>query len=265
MQDMSIEFSQDNGIGQIQLSQPDRLNPLDDPMWSSLGALITELEHGTDGAVRCLIVSGKGRVFSAGGDIRRMRTVLDSARSEAEFRDSELRRLRWISAILIRWVRLPAVRIAAVNRCAVGAGLALASSCDYRVMSADGFFDTSFGRLGLPGDTGISYFLPRLIGARRASEWLIRPRRIYADEALSIGLADEAVPGHELLDRARTVAAEFAGLSPEAIGWIRLMVAENADLERVLELEAQATVACKMTTFHRSAVAEFLSKQDAGT
>jgi 2-(1,2-epoxy-1,2-dihydrophenyl)acetyl-CoA isomerase len=262
---MVIDFSQQNSIGFIELSQPDKLNPLDDRTWSSLDSLITELEHDANHSPRCLIITGAGRVFSAGGDINRMRAVLDSAQSESDFRDSELARLRWISAIVLRWVRLPVVRIAAVNRCAVGASLALASSCDYRIVSDDSFFDTSFARLGLPGDTGISYFLPRLIGARRAREWLIRPRRVYADEAFSIGLVDEVVPAHELLDRARSIAADFAVLSLVAIGWIRQLVDTEGSLEHALELEAQATVACKVTTFHRSAVADFLSKRNNET
>jgi 2-(1,2-epoxy-1,2-dihydrophenyl)acetyl-CoA isomerase len=262
---MAVDFSQENDIGCIELSQPDQLNPLDDRTWSGLSSLITELEHDANRSLRSLTITGAGRVFSAGGDINRMRAVLDSPQSESEFRESELTRLRWISAIVLRWVRLPIVRIAAVNRCAVGAGLALASSCDYRIVSDDGFFDTSFARLGLPGDTGISYFLPRLIGVQRAREWLIRPRRVYADEALSIGLVDEVVPAHELRQRARSAAADFAALSPVAMGWVRQLVDTERSLEHALELEAQATVACKGTTFHRSAVADFLNKRDAGT
>lgn len=260
---MTVNFSREDDIGFIELSQPDQLNPMNDRAWSDLGSLITDLENDKSRAPRCLIITGAGRLFSAGGDVNRMRAVLDSAQSESEFRDSELQRLRWISGILLRWVRLPAVRIAAVNRCAVGAGLALASSCDYRIVGDDGFFDTSFARLGLPGDTGISYFLPRLIGAHRAREWLIRPRRIYADEALGIGLVEEVAPAHELLDRARLVAADFAAMSPVAIAWIRQLVVTDGSLERALELEAQATVACKSTKFHRSAVANFLNKQNA--
>jgi len=193
--------------------------------------------------------------------------VLHSGQSQAAFRQSELARLRRIGDILLRWLRMPLIRVAAINRCAVGAGLALACSSDYKIVEEDGFFDTAFGRLGLPGDTGISYFLPRLVGAQRGRDWLIRPRRIYAAEALRIGLVDEVVPAGELLGRAKAVAAEFAAASPVTVGWIRRLVdpGDDRELEQALELEAQATVDCKASSFHRAAVAAFLAKHDRDT
>ena len=79
------------------------MNPLNDRTWSSLGALITELEDDKCRTLRCLIITGAGRLFSAGGDVNRMRAVLDSAQSESDFRNSELQHLRWISGFLLRW------------------------------------------------------------------------------------------------------------------------------------------------------------------
>jgi 2-(1,2-epoxy-1,2-dihydrophenyl)acetyl-CoA isomerase len=258
---VAVNFQQSDKVGFVTLSQPEKLNPLNDEMWADLDSLTGRIEHEP---LRSVVLTGAGRVFSAGGDINRMQMVLISGQSQKAFRDSELARLRHISTILLRWLRMPIIRVAAINRCAVGAGLALACSADYRIVSEDGFFDTAFGRLGLPGDTGISYFLPRLVGAHRGRDWLIRPRRIYAAEALRIGLVDEVVPAAELLAHAEAVAAEFAAESPEAIGWIRRLLdpAGDLELERALELEAQATVDCKTSAFHREAVAAFVARHE---
>ena len=258
---MAVDFEQSEGVGLLTLAQPDRLNPMNDATWSAIDALLDQLERDGADALRAVVVTGAGRVFSAGGDINRMRAVLTSGRSDEEFRRSELARLRRIAASLVRLVRLPPVRVAAVNHCAVGAGLALACACDYRLIDEDGFFDTSFARLGLPGDTGISYFLPRLIGAARARDWLIRPRRVHAAEALDIGLVNEVVPANRLLDRAKAVAAEYARTPPVTVRWIHRLVDLPDGLEPALEQEAQATVACKMSPEHREAVAAFLDRR----
>jgi 2-(1,2-epoxy-1,2-dihydrophenyl)acetyl-CoA isomerase len=102
------------------------------------------------------------------------------------------------------------------------------------------------------------------VGAQRSRDWLIRPRRIYAAEALRIGLVDEVVPVGELLDRAEAVAAEFAAASPVTVDWIRRLVdpRDRAELEQAIELEAQATADCKTSPFHRAAVAAFVARQD---
>jgi 2-(1,2-epoxy-1,2-dihydrophenyl)acetyl-CoA isomerase len=257
---MAVDFEMTDGVGLLTLAQPDRLNPMNDEAWSAIEALIAELDG--DDRLKAVVVTGAGRVFSAGGDINRMRAVLNSDRSEKEFHDSELARLRWIGKTLVNFVRLPVVRVAAVNRCAVGAGLALACACDYRIVGDDGFFDTSFARLGLPGDTGISHFLPQLIGANRAKDWLLRPRRIYGPEALRIGLVDEVVPTDELLNRARAVAGEVAAASQVAVVSIRQLIDTVGGLDAALDMEAQATVACKMSEYHKAAVAEFLEKHN---
>lgn len=256
---MAVDFTQSDGVGLLTLAQPDRLNPMNDATWSAMDALLDELEAGPSGGLRALVVTGAGRVFSAGGDINRMRAVLTSGRSEEEFRRSELARLRRIAASLVRFVRLPVVRVAAVNHCAVGAGLALACACDYRIIDEDGFLDTSFGRLGLPGDTGITHFLPQLIGPHRARDWLLRPRRIPAPQALSLGLVDEVVPAPQLLPRAHELATQYAQASPPLLRSVHHLVDTLPGLEPALEAEAQATVTCKLSPEHRAAVTAFLN------
>ena len=243
--------SGDANVVHLTLTNPAQRNVLDEEWWQDFARVLSALERLP--SLKVITLTGHGAAFSAGGDIARMRESL-VAMDAGTYGPAERRRKDRNSELLCRWIELPAIRIAAINGPAVGAGLALAMSCDYRLMADDAFLDTEFARIGLPGDLGITYFLPRLIGTNRAKSWLIRPRRIATAEALSLGLADEIFATDQLQEALDRVVNKFQSLSPYAIEWVRNAYPTTPGLREALECEKEATVTCKESDFHRSAV-----------
>ncbi|RIA37154.1 enoyl-CoA hydratase [Hephaestia caeni] len=244
-----------DAVAIVTLNRPDRMNAVHLPMMIALADMLADLEG--DDAVGAIVLTGAGRGFCAGGDVKNM-----AARGPRSFegRVADLKQMHRVPA-LIR--AMPKVVVAAVNGPAAGAGFTLAAACDLRIAAASARFSTSFAKVGLSGDMGGSHTLPRLIGPTLARDLYLTSRSVDAEEALRIGLVSEIAADEECLPRAIARAREIAAGPRLAYGYIKrnLLAAESAPFERMLEIEAIHQQRCADTADHAEAKRAFVEKR----
>ncbi|GAB2633332.1 enoyl-CoA hydratase-related protein [Prescottella soli] len=215
----------------VTLDRPERLNALSFALVEELHAALTALER--DNTCRVVILTGAGRGFSAGLDLKdptRTAPTADGLAGPA----AGMRTQEYIASLVPRLQRLPQTVIAAINGPAFGGGLALAAACDLRIASASARFGVQFIKIGISGcDIGISYTLPRLIGAGRAAELITTAREFDATEAERIGFVTRVVPDAELLDAALELADTLCGHSPFALSMTKQVLTANASAGNV--------------------------------
>ena len=212
-----------------------------------------------DSAVRCVVLTGSGRAFCVGQDLRSTspgcRAMTASARATTV--------VDHYNPIVTAIATMPKPVIAAVNGIAAGAGSSIAFAADFRVLKRSAGFNTAFAAIAFSCDTGASWTLPRLVGHARATDLLMRPRTVGADEALALGLATSVVDDDALRRRGRG-AGRRAGDGPTlAYGAIKRALAFSAthDLASSLEHEGQKMALTGASADHRVAVEAFLAKQ----
>lgn len=253
------------GIAVLTLNRAERLNALSQPAVRRFCRVLDELS--ADSSVRVIIVTGAGRGFCAGWDLTSPLTYADDSPIEGTPGVTDYYAGQEVFAGMIRRLRaLDQVVIAAVNGAAVGAGFALSLAADIRVASREASFHVGAVRIGLTaGECGISYHLPRLIGASRAFEVMLSGRPIGADEAARIGLiSGELVEREALLPQALEMAAGVLRNSPYATHHTRRVMWANLEagsLDEALELENRAQVLALMTEDFREASAAFAQKR----
>ena len=204
--------------------------------------------------MRAVVITGAGRGFCAGQDVREFAAIEGSVRDALE--ETYHPNIR-----LIRALEKPV--IAAVNGPAAGAGLSLASACDIRVASTDASFVPGFIGIGLAPDSGGTWFLHRLLGFSRAFEWMSSNRRLGADEALAWGLVSEVIPADGFTARVAELAAGWASLPTIAVGLTKRLFenAHTASLEEQLALEAELQQGAVGSADFAEGVAAFLEKR----
>jgi 2-(1,2-epoxy-1,2-dihydrophenyl)acetyl-CoA isomerase len=252
METETILLDQAAGILTITLNQPQILNALDLPQWRALARAFERARDDT--SIRALVITGAGRAFSAGADVRAM-----DARGAAE----QTARLELIGHAVRLLAELPKPTVAAVNGVAAGISTSLALGCDLAIAAESASFTFSWIKLGLAADGGASWLLARLVGPRRAKELIMTARRLSAAEAQAWGLVNEVVADGQALERALTLAAELSALSPHALRQNKALVdaAIGASLEAQLMAERRAQAECVETAEFRAAVAAFLEKR----
>lgn len=225
-----------DGVLLVRLNRPNRLNAINQVMRDELAQLLASVA--SDPAVQVVVITGAGRGFCSGIDIR------DFGPGMPEATDPAIDRLRFQEAMagLARGVAdLPQVVIAAINGPCVGAGLAISLAADIRICSTTATFGNAAILLGLSGaEMGMSYHLPRIVGAGVAAEWMITGRTVSADEADRRGLVSRLVEPDELVDRAVEIATGIAALAPLGVQLTKRALQVNigaAGLEAALELE----------------------------
>jgi len=241
------------GIATVTLDRPDALNALTVAMKGDLLAALRAV--GRDPAARAVILTGSGRAFCAGQDLKE-RLEPDAAPLEVELRE------RYNP--IVRAIReLPQPVIAAVNGVAAGAGASLAFACDLRIAASSASFVLAFGRIGLVPDSGATWLLPRLVGAARAAEMVFLGERLPAADAERWGLVSRVVPDDALLAGVRAMAQQLAGMAPRAVALTKqaLRRAEEASLEESLEYEAILQGMAGRTRDHAEGVAAFVEKR----
>ncbi len=243
--------ARDGAVLTITLNRPDVFNAVNRALHA---ALRSALEEAGDPAVRAVVITGAGRGFCAGQDLRELSTLDRSLREELE--DTYHPNIR-----LIRGLEKPV--IAAVNGPVAGAGLSLASACDVRVASAAATFVPGFIGIGLVPDSGGTWFLHRLLGFARAFEWMSSNRRLDAAEALAWGLVSEVIPADGFDARVAELAATWAALPTLAVGMTKQLFqhAQTASLEAQLALEAELQQAAAVTADFAEGVGAFLEKR----
>jgi len=250
-----VRYDVTEAVATITLDQPDSLNALSVAMKVALREAV-ERAAGDD-AVRAVVLTGAGRGFCVGQDLREHAEALDSG-------DTALSTVRdHYNPIVTALADLPKPVVAAVNGAAAGAGASLAFACDFRVAADNASFLMAFARVGLGPDTGASWTLQRLVGYGRALAMLMLAEPVSATQALEMGLVNAVVPNADLPGAAHELAARLAAGPTLAYGGIKqaLREAATSDLSAALETEAGVQARCGATDDHRNAVAAFLAKQ----
>jgi 2-(1,2-epoxy-1,2-dihydrophenyl)acetyl-CoA isomerase len=242
----------DAGVTTLTLNRPDSLNALDSTLRRALLAAIRETAK--DAAVRAVVITGAGRAFCAGADLR-------GGSGEREFR----RVLTDEYNPLVEAIRgLSKPVIASVNGVAAGAGMSLALAADVVVAAGEARFVPAFGRIGLVPDSGLTRSLVRALGRHRATEILLGERQLGADDAHAAGLVAAVVPGERLAGVTRELAQRLAAGPTVAIGLTKRLVnaAEDDDLGASLAAEAALQDVAGRTDDHAEGVAAFSEKRD---
>ncbi|MGE2692460.1 enoyl-CoA hydratase/isomerase family protein [Mycolicibacterium pulveris] len=223
------------GVVVLQLNRPKQLNAIDATMRDALTRVFAEIA--TDTSVSAVVLSGAGRGFCAGIDVRNFGPEMLEATAPA----IERMRFQEAMAALPEAIRaLPQPVVAAVNGPCVGAGLALTLAADIRICSTAASFGNAAILLGLSGaEMGMSYHLPRIVGTSVAADWMLTGRTVSAEEADRRGLVSELVDPERLLPRAYEIAADIAALSPMAVQLTKRALQANTDapLDAAVELE----------------------------
>lgn len=250
----TIRFEVADGVGLLTFDRPDQANAMNLRMMQELGHVALRCDD--DPAIRAVLVTGSGRFFSAGGDL----SAFDAAADMAAFLQEMTGHLH---AAIARFARMDAPMIAAVNGVAAGAGLSFALACDLAIAAESAVFTSSYTAAGLTPDGSSTFFLPRIVGVRRATELLFTNRKLDAREALAWGIVNQVVPDDELGDVAGALARKLADGPTVAFGRTKAMLlASTGDaLERQLELEAQTIVSMTKTHDGAEGVEAFLEKR----
>jgi 2-(1,2-epoxy-1,2-dihydrophenyl)acetyl-CoA isomerase len=244
-----------DGVATVTLNRPAALNSLTVAVKEALLAALTELRD--DASVRAVVLTGAGRAFCAGQDLREHLDML-AAGDPAPLRTVE----EHFNPITLTLAGMPKPVIAAVNGVAAGAGAALSFAADFRIAAAGARFVLSFANVGLGADSGVSWTLPRLIGRARATSMMMLAEPVSAAEALTIGLVTEVVPDDQVVTAAQRLATRLAAGPTVAYAAIKetLNRAAGAPLADALAHEARWQARCGTTEDHRAATAAFLGK-----
>lgn len=249
-----------DGILTLTLNQPDARNPISSP--AAIDALCAAIEAADqDMECRVVIITGAGSAFSTGGDITSMRVGggLNDPSPPATRRNYR----NGIQRLPTLFERIEVPVIAAVNGPAIGAGCDLACMCDIRIASEKAKFAESFVKMGLvPGDGG-AWLLPRVVGWSKASEMAFTGQLLDAAQAQACGLVSQVVAPDELMEAARTMAAQIAANPPHAVRMTKRLIRESrlSSLSVILEASAAAQALCHTTRDHAEAVDAFLGKR----
>lgn len=255
-----IKYEQDGAVVTLTMNRPDIRNALIG--LEDADAILQACERiSRDMSVRAVILTGAGTVFSAGGDIKRMREVMASG----EEGPAGVRHVyrHGIQRIPLAIYNLEVPTIAAVNGAAMGAGCDLACMCDIRIASSQARFAESFVKMGLiPGDGG-AWLLPRAVGMSKACEMAFTGEAIDAAEALACGLVSRVVSPETLMQEARKLADRIAANPGQALRMTKRLLREgqHTRLDSLLELSAGFQALAHTTAEHHEAVEAFLEKR----
>ena len=244
-----------DGVATVTLNRPDSLNSLDTPTKEALRDTLANLAADRD--VRAVVLTGAGRAFCVGQDLREHVESLDTGEGASL---STVRAHYNPIATLI--VEMPKPVIAAVRGMAAGAGASLAFLADFRIGGPKTAFLMAFANVGLAADTGASWSLPRLVGRAKALELLLFAEPVDALTAQRLGLLTQVVDDDEqVLPTALALATRFASGPTFAYGQIKRQLAASGTFAEILELEAQTQAACGQTADHREATTAFVRKE----
>jgi len=254
----AIALSVDGAVATLTLNRPEVRNAIDDAMRGALMEAVDRVSR--DDAIRALVLTGAGKGFCAGGDVKGMRDRLAAPPGKVAI-NGWRRQQRTHHAVSMLHA-LPKPTIAAVNGAAAGLGCDLALCCDFIVASDAATFAMSYVKRGLIPDGGGMYFLPRRIGLSKAKELIYTGRTVQPDEALRLGMIDRVVPADRLLAEAQGWAAELSVGAPGAIALAKTILDQTFELsvEQVFAMGSQAQAVCYSSSDHIESVAAFLDK-----
>ena len=253
----TIQLEMHGSVCVLTLNRPERLNALNVQVANDFKAAVAEAR---ERGARAIVLTGAGRAFSAGGDLREMQEIAKSDGRVEAFFDEPLRVLNE-AILLIRETPIPF--IAAVNGVASGGGCNLALACDLVIAAESARFNQAFIKIGLTPDCGGTFMLPRLVGWKRATELLFTGELVGAKAAAEMGMINSAVPDEELMSRAMAMAENLAQAPTAAIAEIKMLLDASAtnDLRSQLNLEHKTQIESGKTKDFVEGVSAFLQKR----
>ena len=255
MSDRPILFTQSGSVANVTLNRPLQGNLFDIQMARDLSSAASRCD--TDESIRCVVLSGTGRMFCAGGDLG----LFSSAGCELPSLLSEL--AGWLHSALVRFARMQKPLIVLVNGPAAGAGLSLSLMGDVVIAARSAHFTSGYTGIGLSPDGGLTWILPRLVGVRVAQEMILTNRRIDTTEAQRIGLITRVVDDEVLAEEGGKVAAALSQSATRALGASRSLLLESfcSSFETQLEREATAIASAGRHAESAEGIAAFLAKR----
>lgn len=258
----------EDGVAVLSFNRPERRNALHESMYFGFGEALPVIAE--DPTIGCLVVTGEGRAFCAGGDVKGFAEAgkavnaggSPSAGASAGARIDNLRRRQNMVTLALQ--QLGKVTIAAIPGAAAGAGLSIALACDLRVASDDAVITTAFAKIGASGDFGGSWNLTQLVGAAKAKELYLLSDRLGADDALRLGILNRVYPAAEFESSWRALASQLAHGPVIAQRFIKENInraANGASLAECLDAEAPAMLASMSSADHREASVAFVEKR----
>lgn len=252
-----------DGVLTLTLNRPQARNAMSGAMNDALAAELAWAELARE--VRCVVLTGTGKGFCAGGDVKGMAARGGgTAGGPGETLDEAIHRQRVNQrATAGKLFKMPKPTIAALPGAAAGAGLSLALACDLRIMASDAFMTTAFAKVGFAGDYGGTYFLSQLVGTAKAKELYFLSDRVDAAEALRLGLTNWVCAPEELAARTAEIAGRLAAGPTVAYRYMKenLNRALGGEVDDCLDLEATHHVHCSQTEDHQQAAKAFVEKR----
>ena len=255
--------SLEGGVLTLTLNRPEARNAMSGPMTGALAEQLAWAEF--EPAVKCVVLTGAGQGFCAGGDVKGMASRNEGGGGRAATIDEAIHRQRVNQrATAGKLFKMPKPTIAALPGAAAGAGLSLALACDLRIMASTAIMTTAFARVGFAGDYGGTYFLTQLVGSAKARELYYLSDRVSADEALRLGLTNWVCEPAELVAKTRQIAARLAAGPTVAYRYMKenLNRALAGEVDDCLDLEATHHVHSGQTEDHREAAKAFVEKRE---
>ena len=254
--------SKENGVGVLTLNRPEARNAMSVEMNSALQELLKQFEG--DPEIRCVVLTGAGKGFCAGGDVKGMASSGDGTVGTNTIDQAIHRQRVHQRATSGKLFKMPKPTIASLPGAAAGAGLSYALACDLRIMASTAILTTAFARVGFSGDYGGSYFLTQLVGSAKARELYYLSERINADEALRLGLTNWVCEPEELERKTMELASKLANGPSVAYRYMKenLNRAMGGDIDDCLDLEVTHHIHCGQTEDHRNATRAFVEKKE---
>lgn len=250
-----------DGIATLTLNQPDRLNALSQKMTDELIETTAALEY--DNSVRCVVLRGTGKAFMAGGDVKGMHESLHADRA-GYIRRMELRVIR-AHQIVSQLRRIPKPVLAAVHGAVAGFGVGLAMAADLVVARDDAFFLVAYRHIGLTADSGVTHFLPRMVGERKALELSLLGEKFPAADALAAGMINWVVSQNSFDDFVQQIARQLANGPTRALGRAKQLMRSSLDnsWDQQSHREAEGIAFAAATEDHLEGVRAFVEKRKA--
>jgi 2-(1,2-epoxy-1,2-dihydrophenyl)acetyl-CoA isomerase len=252
----------EGGVLTLTLNRPEARNAMSEPMNQALAEKLAWAELAP--AVKCVVLTGAGKGFCAGGDVKGMAERSTESAQPVTLDEAIHRQRVNQRATAGRLFKMPKPTLAALPGAAAGAGLAWALACDLRIMSRTAILTTAFARVGFSGDYGGTYFLTQLVGSAKARELYYLSERVSAEEALRLGLTNWVCEPEELAARTQEIAGRLARGPTIAYRYMKenLNRAMGGEIDDCLDLEATHHIHCVATDDYRDAVRAFVEKRE---
>ena len=254
----TIRFEVHDQIATIRLNRPDNANALNIDMSREL--MQAAIQCSEDAAIRAVLLTGTGRMFCAGGDLKSFAAHGRGAPLASHLKEVTI----YLHSAVSRFLRMDPPLIGVINGVAAGAGMSMACACDLVLAAESSRFTMAYTRAGLTPDGSSTYFLSRAVGMKRATELVLTNRMLSAQEAYEWGIVNQVVPDAELMSRANELAASLAAGATGAFGAAKRLLHNGwtETVETQMELEAQAIAARAHTADGDEGITAFLEKRE---